>query len=556
MVTEVTREVLEVDCLIVGGGAAGLATAIRLAERVKAETRRDLSETTILLIEKGDRPGAHSLSGAVLDPVFLRELLPDAEADGAPLGSPVSGDEIRYLTPTGSFRIPVTPPSMSHHGGRVISLGRLVAWMAGEAEKRGVEVMTGFAGREVLFDGDRVIGVRTGDKGIDKHGRQKPNFEAGVDIHAKVTVFAEGPRGSLARDLIAARGLDRGRDPQIYSLGVKELWKLPAGRATPGAVVHTMGWPLPASVFGGSFIYHLDAEHVVVGLVMSLDYGDPRFDPQMEFQRLKTHPLVRSLLEGGELVRYGAKVIPEGGYHAMPRPYTAGALLAGDSAGFLNVARLKGIHLAMKSGMLAAETVVDALVAGDTSESALAAYERRLADSPVHRELHANRNFRAAFTKGLWSGIANAGMLMVSGGRHPAKARPYEPDRHTLKKLAMLNGRAAPAPLAFDGKYLLDRDNDVYYSGTQHEEDQPSHLLVPDPDLCRTRCREEYGNPCERFCPAHVYEMAPDEERGGTRLILHPTNCVHCKTCDLMDPYLNITWVPPEGGGGPDYVDM
>ena len=399
------------------------------------------------------------------------------------------------------------------------------------------------------------MGVRTDDKGVDKNGKPKSNFQPGYNLRAKVTVFAEGTRGSLTKQLVRKLELDRGCNPQSYTAGVKELWEIPAGRVRAGRVIHTAGWPLSSRQFGGGFIYALSETRLSVGLVSGLDYEDPRFDPHNAFQRFKTHPLVAKLLAGGEMVRYGAKTIPEGGYFAIPRTAVDGALIVGDSAGFLNSQRLKGIHLAMKTGMLAAEAVFDALRKGDTSAAALTAYENSWRSSWVKDELWKVRNFHQGFANGFWAGAAHGALQFVTGGRGLHARYPSRPDFAHMKKLAEI-GLAPVGQFKPDGKLTFDKLSDVYHSSTHHEEDQPSHLRIADFDICNNRCTAEYGNPCQHFCPAAVYEMEEQADGSGKRLKLNPSNCVHCKTCDIADPYEIITWICPEGGGGPHYDGM
>jgi electron-transferring-flavoprotein dehydrogenase len=441
----------------------------------------------------------------------------------------------------------------------VASLGRLVGWLAAKAEAEGVNVFCEFPGAELLIEQGRVVGVRTGDKGLDRQGRRKPNFEPGVDLMAKLTILGEGPRGTLSKRLIDRFQLDRGREPQVYAIGIKELWELPDDRFPAGKVVHTMGWPLRAEEFGGGFLYGMQGRILDLGFVAGLDYHDPLFDPHRELQRFKTHPFIAKLLAGGKLIAYGAKAIPEGGLWAMPQPYAAGALLIGDSGGFLNAMRLKGIHLAMKSGMLAAETALEALVAGAALEERLAGYERRIRASWAYRELHRVRNFHQGFEHGMLAGLVNAGLMMVTGGRgfglvDRLAITPGHLRMRTVE--AYYRNRPLPAePPRFDGRWTFDKLTDLYSSGTKHLEDQPCHLRIADFDICNRRCVVEYQNPCQRFCPASVYEMVSDQS-GAPRLHLNPSNCVHCKTCDIMDPYQIITWVPPEGGGGPAYSGL
>jgi electron-transferring-flavoprotein dehydrogenase len=549
------REALDVDVLIVGAGPAGLSAALRIAQLQKAAGGEALS---IAVLEKAREAGAHMLSGAVLDPSTLRDLVPGFATMGAPLETPVREDRIYFLTRGGKVKFPVTPPPLTNHGNYVISLNRFVKWLAGLVEAEGVDLFTGFPGGSLLMDGDRVIGVRTGDRGIGKHGEQKPTYEPGVDIRAKVTILADGVRGNLTKELMRRLPLAAGRLPQLFAIGLKELWDVPADRLAPGTVVHTMGYPLRFEEFGGGFIYAMPEGKLSVGFVVGLDYKDPMFDPHVAFNHFKQHPLVTGLLAGGQMVRYGAKALPEGGWHTIPRCYADGALIVGDAAGFMNSMRLKGIHLAMRSGMQAAETAFDAVRAGDTSASRLKQFEVKIDGGPIRRELYPVRNVHQAFEHGLLAGLAFSGLVLVTGGWWP---RPIAsaPGHERMERLAdYYRDGAVPdgatGAMKPDRQLTFDKLTNVHYSGTRHEEDQPVHLLVQT-DVCHTICTEEYGNPCQRFCPANVYEMVVTEG-AGKRLQINASNCVHCKTCDIADPYQVITWVPPEGGGGPQYDGM
>ncbi len=550
----VERERLDADVLIVGAGPAGLACALHLARLIRQHNesggKPELSTEGIYVLEKGRDIGAHQLSGAVLDPRALAELVPDF-AKTAPLDTPVNDDAAYFLTASRAWKLPITPPPLRNHGNYIVSVSKLAKWLGGLVEQAGVNVFTQFAGAQLIHEGEAVAGVITEDKGRDKDGKPKDNFTPGYELRAKITVLAEGPRGSLTKHLVADKNLG-GLNPQVYSIGVKELWEVLPGRIKPGWVAHTLGWPLDSSMYGGGWIYGMRDNRVSLGLVTGLEYHNPRFDPHEAFQRFKTHPFVRRILEGGKLVRYGAKTIPVGGWYSIPRTYLDGCLIIGDSASLLNSQRLKGIHMAIKSGMLAAETIVDALRAGDTSAAKLSVFRRKVDESWIGRELRSVRNFHQSFQHGLWRGLAHTAVQFVTGGRglvDPMRMKAGHEQYHKLDG-------AGPAPPRFqgDGVLTFDRLTDVYHSGTRHEEDQPCHLHVLDTSICVNRCVIEYGNPCQYFCPAAVYEMV--EEKGGRRLKINFSNCVHCKTCDIADPYQIIDWVPPEGGGGPNYEGM
>jgi electron-transferring-flavoprotein dehydrogenase len=544
----VTRETLEVDVLIVGGGPAGMSAALRLAQLQKQHGGEPLS---IAVLEKSREAAAHLLSGAVLDPSALRELIPDYAQRGAPLLSPVHTDHVYFLTAQGKVAFPIIPPPLRNHGNFIISLNLFGRWLAQQVEAEGIDIFTGFAGQDVLMDGARVIGVRTGDRGIDRHGQQKPTFEPGVDVLAKVTIFCDGVRGNLTKELIRRLQLAAGRQPQQFAVGLKELWEIPPDRIAPGTVMHTMGYPLRFEEFGGGFVYAMPDRQLSVGFVVGLDYADPLFDPHTAFNRFKQHPLIARMLEGGSLVRYGAKALPEGGWNTIPRPYMDGALIAGDAGGFLNSLRLKGIHLAMRTGMLSAETAFDAVRAGDTSASRLASYQGRIDASPVRAELYPVRNVHQAFGHGLLTGLAFSGVSLATHGWWPADLHG-QAGHERLRKLDASTHQEPQAPI--DRKLTFDKVTNVHYSGTAHDEDQPAHLLV-ETEVCSSICGPEYGHPCTRFCPANVYEIVRGAD-GSVRLQINASNCVHCKTCDIMDPYQVITWVPPEGGGGPQYNGM
>jgi electron-transferring-flavoprotein dehydrogenase len=552
------RETLEVDVLIVGGGPAGMSAALRLSQLQKAQPGEPL---TVAVLEKSRESGAHMLSGAVLDPRALRDLVPDFREKGCPIGSEIHDDRVYFLTRGSKFAFPITPPPLVNHGNYIISLNRFVKWLGGLVEAEGVDVFTGFPGAELIYEDNRVAGVRTGDRGIGRHGEIKSTFEPGVDVRARVTILTDGVRGNLTKALVRRLALDEGRAPQQYAVGLKELWEVPKDRMPAGTVIHTMGYPLRQEEFGGGFIYALPEGLLSVGFVTGLDYRDPMFDPHVRFQHFKRHPLVAPLLQGGQMVRYGAKAMPEGGWHAVPRVYADGVLIAGDAAGFVNSMRLKGIHLAMRTGMLAAESAFEAVRANDVSASRLQSYERRIGDSDVRTELYPVRNVHQSFGYGLLAGLAYSGFSLVSGGWWARDPMPSHAGFERMKKIGdyYQDGRPDPDstvdPARIDRQLTFDRLTNVHFSGTRHAEDQPSHLIVLDTDICRTRCRQEYGNPCTRFCPANVYEMV-DAGDGTKKLQINPSNCVHCKTCDIMDPYQIIDWVPPEGGGGPQYDGM
>jgi electron-transferring-flavoprotein dehydrogenase len=549
----VQREQLEADVLIVGAGPAGLSCALHLANLIKKHNaggaKPELSPENIYVLEKGREIGAHQLSGAILNPKALAELVPDFEKS-APLDTPVTDSAALIFTKKSSYRIPITPPPFNNSGNYVISLSKMVKWLGGLVEAAGVNVFKEFGGAELTYEREGIGGVITEDKGLDKNGKPKDNYTPGYELRSKVTVLAEGPRGSLTKQLVAKKTLDN-INPQSYGLGIKELWEVQPGKIKPGFVAHTLGWPLSRKMYGGGWIYGLSNNRVSVGLVVALEYADPRFDPHAAFQIWKTHPFVCELLDGGKMVRYGAKSLPYGGWYAMPRNYVDGGLIVGDSGSLLDSQRLKGVHLAMKSGMLAAETIFEALKAGDTSAKTLKLYQEKIEHSYIKDELWKVRNFHQSFHNGLFEGLVLSGLQEITGGRglvDPMRTRPGH------EAYTQSHWRPAPEGFKGDGKLTFDRLTDVYHSGTRHEEDQPCHLKVQDLNICSTRCAEEYGNPCQYFCPAAVYEMV--KEGNGVKLKINAANCVHCKTCDIADPYQIIDWTVPEGGGGPNYEGM
>jgi electron-transferring-flavoprotein dehydrogenase len=550
------RETLEVDVLIVGGGPGGLSAALRLAQLQKTKGGEPLA---IAVIEKAREAGLHQLSGALLDPSTLKDLVPDFASKGAPLGTQVDNDNIYFLTQDGKFRLPITPPPFKNHGNHIISLSGFTRWLAGQVEAEGIDLFWGFPGQHVLYEGKRVVGVRTGDRGIGKDGQPKGAFEPGADIRAKVTIFADGVRGHLTRQLYRDLQIGIAGEPPQFAIGIKELWDVPGNRLKPGTVIHTLGYPLREEEFGGSWLYAMADGRISIGFVVGLNYKDPLFDPHAAFQHFKRHPFISGMLEGGSLVRYGAKALPEGGWTTQPHLFVDGGLIVGDAANFVNSMRLKGIHLAMRSGMLAAETAFDAVRAGDTSHATLSAYKHRVDASAIKAELYPVRNVHQAFSGGLVSGGMYAAIAMLTKGNLlPELSGDY--GHHEMRKVDDYYGLAkrdilVPSNAApIDRKLTFDKVTGAHYSGTHHDENQPVHLQVHT-EVCHSICGSEYGYPCVKFCPANVYEMV-DDGAGGKRLQINASNCVHCKTCDIMDPYGVITWVAPEGGEGPSYDGM
>ena len=541
------RESMEFDVVIVGAGPSGLSTAIRLRQ-LCAEHDSDLS---ICIVEKGSEVGAHILSGAVLEPRSLDELFPDWKERGAPLHTPAREDRFLFLTRGGAVRLP-TPPQMHNKGNYIISLGNLCRWLGEQAEALDVSIFPGFPASEVLFHDDGAVkGVATQDMGVGRDGKPKGSFEPGVELHARVTVFAEGCRGHLTKSLFERFDLRAGADPQTYGIGIKELWEIDPAKHEPGLVLHTLGWPLDRSTYGGSFLYHLEDNQVAVGFVVGLDYSNPHLSPFEEFQRFKTHPKIRPTLEGGRRIAYGARAISEGGIQSLPKLAFPGGLLVGDTAGFLNVPKIKGTHTAMKSGMTAAEAIFDA-VRDDSSSPEITDYRSRLENTWLWDELHRVRNLRPSFRWGLWGGMLYSGLdTYVLRGKAPWTLHHHD-DHAALKKASECPRLEYPKP---DGVVSFDRNSSVFLSNTNHEEDQPVHLTLKDDSVPIAVNLAEYDAPEQRYCPAGVYEIVEDEA-AGPRLQINAQNCVHCKTCDIKDPRQNIHWVTPEGGGGPNYPNM
>lgn len=565
----VTREEMEVDVLIVGGGSAGLSCAIRLHQQVAEHNKAvaegktqaaPLAEPMIVVLEKAAEVGAHSLSGAVLNPVALKELIPDYREQGCPINTEVKKEAFYYLGESYSLKSPIIPPPFHNKGNYIVSISQFNRWLGQQAEARGINVFAGFPAVEVLTEGDKVVGVRTGDRGVAKDGTPKENFEPGMLIKSKVTIFADGTRSPIFKRIARKLQLWAGKNAESFELGVKEVIQMPAGTVEPGQVIHTLGYPLKKSV-GGTFIYTLTNDQIVVGICAYLDTSDPLLDVHRELQKLKTHPFMRKLLKDGTVVSYGGKTLPAGGWFSMPKLYHHGMMVCGDAAAMVDVKKLKGIHMAMKSGMLAADTAVEALIKNDFSAETLKAYDDRVNSSFIKTELWKTRNFHQALSKGVFKSMPEIMAQEITGGRGFVGRRVNQHhDHQTTLKVSEVWGDLGqkennlPPP---DGKLFFDKLSSVYLTGSLHDEHSPNHLRLQDGSICADVCHPQYNSPCNHFCPASVYEMVPEAPGSEKKkLQINYTNCIHCQTCDIKCPFENIDWTPPEGGGGPQYKDV
>ncbi len=566
----VTREIMDVDVLIVGGGAAGLACAYKIATDIEKHNQAiaegklqtdPIPDQMIVVLEKGSEIGAHSFSGAVLNPKALKELIPNYLELGCPLDSEVKKDAVYYLSEKSAFKLPITPPPFHNMGNYIISLSKFNRWLASQCEAKGINIFPGFAAVEALCEGDKIVGVRTGDKGRDKEGNLKANFEPGLILKAKTTVFAEGTRGSLFKQVSKKLNLRAGKNHEVFEEGVKEIIQMPTGTVEAGQVIHTMGYPLNKSI-GGTFIYTIPGDKIILGLVAYLDSNDPMLDPHRELQKLKTHPFIANMIQGGKVIAYGGKTLPAGGWYSMPKLFGDGWMVCGDSASMVDVQKLKGIHLAMKSGMAAAETAFDTIKSQDFSSTALKSYEEKIHNSFVKSELYRVRNFHQTLSKGLLASLPLIALQEITGGRGLFDNMPAHLDATTTKSVKEVwgveNGFSAPEnnlPKA-DGVLMFDKLGSVYLTGTSHDEDSPNHLKLLNGDVCREQCQPKFNSPCVQFCPASVYEMLPSKlDSTKYDLQINYTNCIHCKTCDIKCPHENIDWTVPEGGGGPKYME-
>ncbi|MCD6138875.1 MAG: electron transfer flavoprotein-ubiquinone oxidoreductase [Deltaproteobacteria bacterium] len=549
------REKIEFDVLFVGGGPANLAGAIHL---MQLATSKGI-HLEVAMIEKGAEIGCHALSGAVLNPIALAELMPDYREKGCPIEVDVRGEELHFLTETSQYRVPFVPRYMKNRGFHIISLSRFVRWLAEIAEGLGVNIFPGFAGKEVRYASDRktVIGIRTGDKGLGKDGRPRANFEPGIDILAKVTVLGEGAGGSLLREVSGALNIFSGKMPQTFETGIKEVIELPEGNyflSSRGNVIHTFGYPLGLNTHGGGFIYQMKDNRVSVGFVVGLSYRDPMLDLYEEFMRFKRHPFAQRIISGGRVLEHGARTLTNSGYYSIPKLSVDGAVFVGTGASMLNAPALKGIHTSMKSGMLAAETMIEAFQKGDFTQDTLNCYQELIESTWLKEELYRGRNFAQTVSKEGLIKFFHLGAQYLTGGRGIIDKMPIAKDSDTLKSLRPEASPRKKVKALYDDVLFVDKLTGVYLSKTQHREDQPSHLIIHDPKLCVEQCFRTYRCPCTRFCPGNVYELEIDENTDEKRLKVNPANCLHCKTCEIKDPYGNITWTCPEGGDGPKYT--
>jgi electron-transferring-flavoprotein dehydrogenase len=566
----IEREVMDIDVLIVGGGAAGLSAALRLSQQIETHNAEIQSgkkqgavipDQMIAVIEKGSEIGAHSFSGAVLNPEALLELIPDFREKNCPIDSVVKKDAVHYLGDTWSFQLPIVPPPFHNEGNFIISLSKFNRWLAEQCEAKGINIFPGFAAVEALYEGDKIVGVRTGDKGLDKNGQAKANFEAGLILKSKVCIFAEGTRGSLFKKVSQKLNLRKNSNEEAFEEGVKEIIQMPKGTVEAGQVIHTLGFPLHKSI-GGTFIYTLPEDRIVLGLVAYLDSADPLLDPHRELQKLKTHPFIQKLIAGGKVISYGGKTLPAGGWYSMPQLSGDGFMVCGDSASMVDVQKLKGIHLAMKSGMLAADTIFESLEKQqDLNFCQTQKYTEKIHNSFIKDQLYRVRNFHQTLSKGVFASLPLIALQELTGGRGLTDGMPSHRDSKTTEEVVEIWG---PEPFKLienqlpkaDGNLFFDKLSSVYLTGTIHDEDSPNHLLLQDGDICRNICEPKFKSPCTHFCPASVYEMLPSKKE-PTKYDLHInyTNCIHCKTCDIKCPFENIEWTVPEGGGGPKYTE-